>query len=97
MLKDKGLLPELSPQVENIVCSLDRDLQGAAAAVATILREKGQSVDLVMETKPLKWYTISYVPFCILFCRKKKKISILCKGQQDDSGYGTKLETKPTR
>ncbi|KAM7468205.1 hypothetical protein LguiB_015767 [Lonicera macranthoides] len=55
LLKDKGLLPELSPQVENIVCSLDRDLQGAAAAVATILREKGQSVDLVMETKPLKW------------------------------------------
>lgn len=55
LLKEKGLLPELSPQVENIVCSLDPDLQGAAAAVASILRQKGQSVDLVLENKPLKW------------------------------------------
>jgi histidyl-tRNA synthetase len=55
LLKDKGLLPELKQQVENIVCSLDRDLQGAAASVATILRGKGQTVDLVMESKPLKW------------------------------------------
>lgn len=56
MLKEKGLLPELDLQVDNIVCALDYDLQGAAAAVATILREKGQSVDLVLESKPLKWY-----------------------------------------
>ncbi|XP_027175315.1 histidine--tRNA ligase, chloroplastic/mitochondrial isoform X2 [Coffea eugenioides] len=55
LLKEKGLLPELSPQVENIVCSLDQDLRGAAAAVASILRQKGQSVDLVLENKPLKW------------------------------------------
>ncbi|OVA06960.1 Anticodon-binding [Macleaya cordata] len=55
LLKEKGLLPELSPLVENIVCSLDQELQGAAATVATILREKGQSVDLVLENKPLKW------------------------------------------
>lgn len=55
LLKEKGILPELSPQVENIVCSLDPDLQGAAAAVASILRQKGQSVDLVLENKPLKW------------------------------------------
>ncbi|KAK9289779.1 hypothetical protein L1049_007938 [Liquidambar formosana] len=55
LLKEKGLLPELNLQVENIVCALDHDLQGAAAAVATILREKGQSVDLVLENKPLKW------------------------------------------
>ncbi|KAK3001147.1 hypothetical protein RJ639_021072 [Escallonia herrerae] len=55
LLKEKGLLPELSPLVENIVCSLDHTLQGAAAAVATILRERGQSVDLVLENKPLKW------------------------------------------
>ncbi|XP_052199017.1 histidine--tRNA ligase, chloroplastic/mitochondrial [Diospyros lotus] len=55
LLKDKGLLPALSHRVENIVCSLDQDLQSAAAAVATILREKGQSVDLVLENKPLKW------------------------------------------
>ncbi|XP_044473581.1 histidine--tRNA ligase, chloroplastic/mitochondrial-like isoform X2 [Mangifera indica] len=55
LLKEKGLLPELDLQVDNIVCALDYDLQGAAAAVATILREKGQSVDLVLESKPLKW------------------------------------------
>ncbi|KAF8403112.1 hypothetical protein HHK36_011206 [Tetracentron sinense] len=55
LLKEKDLLPELSPQVENIVCSLDQELQGAAASVATILRQKGQSVDLVLENKPLKW------------------------------------------
>lgn len=55
LLKERGLLPELNLQVENIVCSLDQELQGAASAVATILREKGQSVDLVLENKPLKW------------------------------------------
>ncbi|KAL6205018.1 hypothetical protein ACLB2K_022283 [Fragaria x ananassa] len=55
LLKEKGLLPELGLQIENIVCALDTGLQGAAATVATILREKGQSVDLVLESKPLKW------------------------------------------
>lgn len=55
LLKDRGLLPELSLQVQNIVCSLDQDLQGAASLVAARLREKGQTVDLVLENKPLKW------------------------------------------
>ncbi|XP_062117325.1 histidine--tRNA ligase, chloroplastic/mitochondrial [Humulus lupulus] len=55
LLKEKGHLPELSLQVDNIVCALDHDLQGPAATVATILREKGQTVDLVLENKPLKW------------------------------------------
>nr|GMC90370.1 histidine--tRNA ligase, chloroplastic/mitochondrial [Ipomoea batatas] len=55
LLKEKGLIPKLSQQVEYIVCSLDRDLQGAASSVAAKLREKGQSVDLVLENKPLKW------------------------------------------
>ncbi|EXC42304.1 Histidine--tRNA ligase [Morus notabilis] len=55
LLKDKGLLPELNLEVKNIVCALDPNLQGAAATVATILRDKGQSVDLVLENKPLKW------------------------------------------
>lgn len=58
LLKEKGLIPEVGQQVENIVCALDPDLQGAAAGVATILRGKGQSVDLVLENKPLKWYII---------------------------------------
>lgn len=58
LLKEKGLVPELSPIVENIVCSLDKELQGAASSVASILRGKGQSVDLVLENKPLKWYIV---------------------------------------
>ncbi|KAK8546301.1 hypothetical protein V6N12_027094 [Hibiscus sabdariffa] len=55
LLKEKGLLPELSLEVDNIVCALDHDLQGVAATVATKLRDKGLSVDLVLENKPLKW------------------------------------------
>ncbi|KAK9127509.1 hypothetical protein Syun_016306 [Stephania yunnanensis] len=55
LLKEKKLVPELNQQVENIVCSLDKELQGAAAKVAAVLREKGKSVDLVLENKPLKW------------------------------------------
>ncbi|CAM8922828.1 unnamed protein product [Rhodiola kirilowii] len=55
LLKEKGLIPELNPEVTNIVCALDLTLQGAASSVATILRGKGQTVDLVLENKPLKW------------------------------------------
>ncbi|KAI3799533.1 hypothetical protein L1987_34832 [Smallanthus sonchifolius] len=55
LLKERQLLPEVSVEVENIVCSLDPDLQGSAATVATLLRGKGQCVDLVLENKPLKW------------------------------------------
>ncbi|KAL9264014.1 Histidine--tRNA ligase, chloroplastic/mitochondrial-like protein, partial [Drosera capensis] len=46
LLKEKNLVPELNLEVENIVCSLDTELQGAASMVASILRQKGQSVDL---------------------------------------------------
>ncbi|GAV69624.1 HGTP_anticodon domain-containing protein/tRNA-synt_His domain-containing protein [Cephalotus follicularis] len=55
LLKEKGLLPDLGLEVHDIVCALDHDLLGPAATVATILREKGQSVDLVLESKSLKW------------------------------------------
>ncbi|KAL3627420.1 hypothetical protein CASFOL_028783 [Castilleja foliolosa] len=55
LLKERKLLPELSAHIQNIICSLGQDLQGAASLVAARLREKGQSVDLVLENKPLKW------------------------------------------
>ncbi|CAJ1892562.1 unnamed protein product [Sphenostylis stenocarpa] len=55
LLKEKGMFPELNLHIDNIVCALDEDLQGCAAMVANILREKGQSVELVLESKPLKW------------------------------------------
>jgi len=75
LLKEKGLLPELNLHVDNIVCALDEDLQGCAAMVANILREKGHSVELVLESKPLKWYifffSVILVPFLkayLIFC-----------------------------
>ncbi|CAN0926134.1 Histidine--tRNA ligase, chloroplastic/mitochondrial [Linum grandiflorum] len=55
LLKEKNLFPELSLQVDNIVCALDKNLQAEAAAIATNLRQKGQSTDLVLENKSLKW------------------------------------------
>ncbi|CAI8614634.1 unnamed protein product [Vicia faba] len=55
LLREKGLLPELGQQIDNLVCALDEELQGYAATAANMLREKGQSVDLVLESKPLKW------------------------------------------
>ncbi|KAL5983201.1 hypothetical protein ACLOJK_017285 [Asimina triloba] len=55
LLKDRGLLPELAPQVDDIVFPLDQELQGPAALVASQLRQKGRSVDLVLENKRLKW------------------------------------------
>lgn len=86
-------MPELGLQVENIVCALDPGLQGAAATVATILREKGQSVDLVLESKPLKWYflpsysrlqiSVSITVFLICYCHNHEICSI--------SGYSSVL------
>jgi len=61
LLKEKGLLPELNLHVDDIVCALDEDLQGCAAMVANILREKGHSVELVLENKPLKWYSYFFI------------------------------------
>ncbi|KAI3721629.1 hypothetical protein L2E82_32646 [Cichorium intybus] len=55
LLKERRLLPEVPLEIENIVCSLDPDLKGAAARVASVLRGKGRCVDLVLENKPLKW------------------------------------------
>lgn len=66
MLREKGLLPELGLQIDNLVCAMDVELQGHAATAANILREKGQSVDLVLESKPLKWYKI-LLHFCLIF------------------------------
>lgn len=55
LLKDKGLLPELTHSVDDIVFPLDLELQGPAAMVASTLRQKGRSVDLILENKRLKW------------------------------------------
>ncbi|XP_035844167.1 histidine--tRNA ligase, chloroplastic/mitochondrial-like [Helianthus annuus] len=49
LLKERQHIPEVPLELENIVCSLDPDLQGAAATVATLLRGKSQCVDWVLE------------------------------------------------
>ncbi|XP_068645905.1 histidine--tRNA ligase, chloroplastic/mitochondrial isoform X2 [Aristolochia californica] len=55
LLKDKGLLPDLSPEVDDIVFPIDQQLQGSASMITSRLRQKGRSVDLVLEQKRLKW------------------------------------------
>lgn len=54
LLKEKGLLPELSRQVDDIVFPLDGELEGPASKIVSSLREKGRSADLI-EDKKLKW------------------------------------------
>jgi len=54
LLKEKGLLPDLSRQIDDIVFPLDEELEGPASSVASSLRKKGRSVDLA-EDKRLKW------------------------------------------
>ncbi|GJN40507.1 hypothetical protein PR202_gb29728 [Eleusine coracana subsp. coracana] len=54
LLKEKGLLPDMSRQIDDIVFPLDEALEGPASNIASSLRKKGRAVDLV-EDKRLKW------------------------------------------
>lgn len=54
LLKEKALLPDLSHKVDDIVFPLDEVLDSTASSIASSLRKKGRSVDLV-EDKRLKW------------------------------------------
>ncbi|MQM08614.1 hypothetical protein Taro_041472 [Colocasia esculenta] len=54
LLKEKGLLPDLAHQVDDVVFPLDEVLEGPASKIASSLRRKGRRVDLV-EDKRLKW------------------------------------------
>ncbi|KAK1266369.1 Histidine--tRNA ligase [Acorus gramineus] len=54
LLKEKGLVPDLTRKVDDIVFPLDMELEGPASKVASSLRQQGRSVDLV-EDKRLKW------------------------------------------
>ncbi|KAF3326801.1 Histidine--tRNA ligase [Carex littledalei] len=54
LLKEKAILPDLSHKVDDIVFPLDEVLDGTASSIASSLRKKGRSVDLV-EDKRLKW------------------------------------------
>ena len=55
LLADKGLLPELSAGVADVVFGMGTELRGAAMQVAAKLRSAGRTVDLVLEDKKMKW------------------------------------------
>jgi histidyl-tRNA synthetase len=55
LLKDKGLIPQLESTCDDIVFAFSDDLRPAAQRVAARLRASGRSVDLVLETKKMKW------------------------------------------
>ena len=55
LLADKGLLPELSNGVDDVVFGMGAELRGAAMQVAAKLRSAGRTVDLVLEDKKMKW------------------------------------------
>ena len=55
LLADKGLLPELSSGVSDVVFGMGPELRDAAMKVAGKLRASGRTVDLVLEDKKMKW------------------------------------------
>jgi len=55
LLADKGLVPELSNGVGDVVFGMGTELRGAAMQVAAKLRSGGRTVDLVLENKKMKW------------------------------------------
>tara|TARA_B100000401_G_scaffold438169_1_gene385707 strand:+ start:675 stop:1934 length:1260 start_codon:yes stop_codon:yes gene_type:complete len=55
LLAEKGLVPELIADIDDVVISLSPELRNAAMSVASSLRNTGRSVDLVLEEKRLKW------------------------------------------
>ena len=55
LLADKGLIPELSSGVGDVVFGMGAELRGSAMQVAGKLRASGRSTDLVLEDKRIKW------------------------------------------
>ncbi|CAL8472101.1 g11643 [Coccomyxa elongata] len=55
LLRDKGLLPSPPHEVEDLVVVMDEALRGHAAGIAQRLRRAGRRVDLVLESKKMKW------------------------------------------
>ena len=55
LLSEKGLLPDISSRVSDVVFSMDESLRGAAMEVSSKLRGAGRRVDLVLEPKRMKW------------------------------------------
>lgn len=55
LLKEKGLLPSLPPEIDDLVIVFDESYRGAASKTALKLRQKNRKVDLLLVKKPLKW------------------------------------------
>jgi histidyl-tRNA synthetase len=55
LLKDKGLIPELGPGIDDLVFAFSEELRGPATQVAARLRDQGRAVELVIESKKVKW------------------------------------------
>ena len=55
LLAEKGLIPELVSDIDDIVIPLNSGLRNAAVMVAASLRNSGRTVDLVLEDKKMKW------------------------------------------
>eukprot|EP00899_Mesostigma_viride_P002862 jgi/Mesvir1/12577/Mv10327-RA.1 len=55
LLKEKKALPELPPAVDDLVLPLTDDMRVHATSVAQRLRRSGRSVDLVLDSKRVKW------------------------------------------
>ena len=55
LLAEKGLVPDLTSGVEDVVFGMGAELRGSAMQVAGRLRSSGRSVDLVLEEKKMKW------------------------------------------
>ena len=55
LLSEKGLLPDISSRVSDVVFSMNESLRGAAMEVSSKLRGAGRRVDLVLESKKMKW------------------------------------------
>ncbi|KAH7435439.1 hypothetical protein KP509_06G065200 [Ceratopteris richardii] len=55
LLKDRGLLPSLQQEIDFIVFPLEEVLRPQAGLVTTKLREAGCVVELILESKKMKW------------------------------------------
>lgn len=56
LLKEKKILPELTPDLDDIIIPFNEDLRPAACQVASKLREQGRSVDIILNTnKKIAW------------------------------------------
>jgi len=60
LLKDKKLVPELKPQIDDMVIVFEESLRGDACKVAAKLREKGRSVDIQLIPKKKIGWCFSY-------------------------------------